>query len=537
MSAATRTAAHALTGLTTRAWFRVILGSISLLMVVGAFVGAQVIATTAAATDRLIGQSLPAQRAALELQTALRDQETGIRGFALTGDRRFLQPYETGLAAEQESLRQLRKVLGDGNTRSSGDADAIERAAAQWRAAAAEPLLAIPNPTRAQGDSVTDAGKLRFDELRALFTTQNEHLTDAVRSDTDHLHHARAVRDSVLIGFLIAFLATAAVLMVVVRRLVDRPLRDLTDSSRRVAAGDFGHPIQVRGPADVRAVAAAVEDMRRHIVAELDASREQGTLLHEQKLILDAQTVELRRSNAELEQFAYVASHDLQEPLRKIASFCQLLEKRYSGQLDDRATQYIAYAVDGAKRMQVLINDLLTFSRVGRMGDGSEPVELGHTLDRALANLSGAIEDSGAVVTRPPELPRLVGQPVLLTMVWQNLIGNAVKFRAPGRTPEIVIECEPAANGWRLAVRDNGIGIEPEFAEKVFVIFQRLHNRTEYDGTGIGLALTKKIVEQHGGEIRIDTEFSGGTRVEFTLIGIPATDHAAAGRDDEGVQP
>ncbi len=170
--------------------------------------------------------------------------------------------------------------------------------------------------------------------------------------------------------------------------------------------------------------------MRQRIVDELDASRAA-------REALDEQAVELRRSNAELEQFAYVASHDLQEPLRKVASFCQLLEKRYGDQLDERGTEYIAFAVDGAKRMQVLINDLLTFSRVGRLNVLKTEVDLDSALNTALANLTTTLDETGAEIVRPPgQLPRVLGDPTLLAMVWQNLIGNAVKFRrddvAPG---------------------------------------------------------------------------------------------------------
>jgi light-regulated signal transduction histidine kinase (bacteriophytochrome) len=236
---------------------------------------------------------------------------------------------------------------------------------------------------------------------------------------------------------------------------------------------------------------------------------------------LDEQAVELRRSNAELEQFAYVASHDLQEPLRKVASFCQLLEKRYGDQLDERGLEYIAFAVDGAKRMQVLINDLLSFSRVGRVGAKAAEVDLDATLDDALANLATAIGESNAEIVRPQRLPRVVGDPTLLTAVWQNLIGNALKFRHTDRSPRIVIGCERGtgdrADEWLLSLADNGIGIEAEFADKVFVIFQRLHGRDAYDGTGLGLALCKKIVEHHGGSIWIDTSYRGGTRFLLTI--------------------
>jgi light-regulated signal transduction histidine kinase (bacteriophytochrome) len=237
---------------------------------------------------------------------------------------------------------------------------------------------------------------------------------------------------------------------------------------------------------------------------------------------LDEQALELRRSNAELEQFAYVASHDLQEPLRKVASFCQLLEKRYGDQLDERGIEYIGFAVDGAKRLQVLINDLLTFSRVGRLGTPQAGVDLGAALDAGLANLAAALEEADAEIVRPPQpLPRIVGDPTLLTMLWQNLIGNAVKFRHKDRRPRVVIDCERRTGDdgeqWLLSVSDNGIGISEEFAEKVFVIFQRLHGREVYSGTGVGLALCKKIVEQHGGTIWVDTTYTDGTRLQFTL--------------------
>jgi light-regulated signal transduction histidine kinase (bacteriophytochrome) len=237
--------------------------------------------------------------------------------------------------------------------------------------------------------------------------------------------------------------------------------------------------------------------------------------------------VELRRSNAELEQFAYVASHDLQEPLRKVAAFCQLLEKRYADKLDDRGMQYIEFAVDGAKRMQVLINDLLTFSRAGRVNVARSDVDLDATLDTALGNLATAVEESGADVDRSAGLPRVIGDPTLLAMLWQNLLGNALKFRRDDGAPRIVIDCQPGIadhdGEWLLSVSDNGIGIQEEFVDKVFVIFQRLHGRDAYTGTGIGLALCKKIVELHGGTIWIDTSYAGGTRFYFTLPCGPTT--------------
>jgi len=260
--------------------------------------------------------------------------------------------------------------------------------------------------------------------------------------------------------------------------------------------------------------------MRARLVQSLDNTERQRAELSRQKETLDAQAKELRRSNEELEQFAYVASHDLQEPLRKVASFCQLIEKRYADALDERGKQYIDYAVDGAKRMQVLINDLLTFSRVGRLNDRRERVELQASLGSALDRLEYAVQESGATIDVPRPLPAVNGDPTLLSMLWQNLVGNALKFRAPEREPEVSITWapDPEQPGFvRVSVADNGIGIPPAFADKVFVIFQRLHSREAYSGTGIGLALCKKIVEHHGGRIWIDPDRAVGTRFSFTL--------------------
>jgi PAS domain S-box-containing protein len=230
---------------------------------------------------------------------------------------------------------------------------------------------------------------------------------------------------------------------------------------------------------------------------------------------LEERTQELLRSNAELEQFAYVASHDLQEPLRAIVSYLQLIERRYKGNLDERADRYIGHAVDGARRMQVLINELLTYSRVGRRGGAFVPVDCEVIFEQAVANLRSAIADSEAQVTRGP-LPTVDGDPTQLLQLFQNLIGNAIKFRAEA-PPHVEITAERNAGEWQFAVRDNGIGIAPDYHDRVFVIFQRLHGRDEYPGTGIGLAICKKIVERHGGRIWIESEPGAGTTFRFTI--------------------
>ncbi len=504
---------------TVQTWFRIVLGLMIVMIVLGSVVAGQVIARTNAVTDRLLDRTQLTATEAYRLQSALVNQETGLRGFAISGDPQFLEPYNQGMRDEAAAVARIRELAGTRPT-PRADVDAAESAAQRWRTEYAEPLIAArDNAPGSDTEALVSRGKTLFDALRVAFAAQNRDASAAVVADRHELANARALRDRVLIAVVIVVLLTGLALVVLIRRLVARPLDNLTESSLRVANGEFDHHITARGPADLTTVAEAVEQMRVRIVTELSAAREQEELLARQTEDLDRQTVQLRRSNAELEQFAYVASHDLQEPLRKVTAFCQLLEKRYHDQLDDRARQYIDYAVDGAKRMQRLINDLLTFSRVGRVIDGTEPVDLEATLDSALDNLSGAIEDSGTVIERPERLPEITGDQTLLTMLWQNLIGNAVKFREPGTTPLIRIECVPADNPdeWQFSVSDNGIGIAPQFAEKVFVIFQRLHNREEYSGTGIGLALCKKIVEYHGGALWIDTDYTGGTRFRFTL--------------------
>jgi PAS domain S-box-containing protein len=231
---------------------------------------------------------------------------------------------------------------------------------------------------------------------------------------------------------------------------------------------------------------------------------------------LSKRTEELARSNKELEQFAYVASHDLQEPLRMVASFTQLLSRRYKGKLDADADEFIHYAVDGATRMQTLINDLLAYSRIGSRTKPFESVNLNSVLQRALANLHVAIEESQAKIDYG-ELPNTQGDITQLTQLFQNLIGNAVKFRGES-PPEIGIKLSDADKHWRIEVSDNGIGIAPEFFDRIFVIFQRLHNKEDYPGTGIGLSICKKIVERHGGHIEVKSERGLGAAFIFTLL-------------------
>ncbi|NQT84825.1 PAS domain S-box protein, partial [bacterium] len=224
---------------------------------------------------------------------------------------------------------------------------------------------------------------------------------------------------------------------------------------------------------------------------------------------------ELARSNAELEQFAYVASHDLQEPLRMVTSYTQLLAKRYKGKLDRDAEDFISFAVDGAARMQVLINDLLEYSRVGNRAKPFKEADCEAVFDRALANLQVAIEKSGAVVTHDP-LPPVMGEELRLTQLLQNLIGNAIKFRGE-EPPRVHVSARQKGNQWEFLVQDNGIGIEADHTRRIFGVFSRLHTREEYPGTGIGLAICKRIVERHGGQICVESKRGEGSTFHFTI--------------------
>jgi signal transduction histidine kinase len=245
------------------------------------------------------------------------------------------------------------------------------------------------------------------------------------------------------------------------------------------------------------------------------AEKHERGLRHQAENDLARKVEELARSNADLEQFAYVASHDLQEPLRMVTAYTQLLAERYHGRLDENADKFIGYATEGAQRMQVLIQDLLAFSRVGRNGPGAGNVDCNAVLQEVAQTLATAVQESGATVTHA-ELPTVWADRTQVAQLLQNLIGNAIKFRGK-EAPVISVQAEKAGQQWRFSVSDNGIGIEAEHAKNIFVVFQRLHARSEYPGNGIGLAICKKIVEHYGGKIWMESQPGRGSAFKFTL--------------------
>jgi signal transduction histidine kinase len=455
-----------------------------------------------------------AVRASGESFSASVGQETGVRGYLLTGEPGVLEQYEAGRQEQEELDRELRDLLAAEEEVLS----LFETAAGSlrvWQDDFAEGAVgqrAAGGPDAVPADEV-ERGKTLFDDYRADFTAFENELLET-RAD------AKEAMDRALVALVVAFgaIAAGAVLLTylairLLRRWVTDPLEQLAEQTRRVARGEITRRVEPVGPSEIAALAGDVEAMRARIVDELVEVAQAREQVQEANTLLEEQAVDLRRSNAELEQFAYVASHDLQEPLRKVASFCQLLQKRYSGQLDERADQYIAFAVDGAKRMQELIQDLLAFSRVGRVGQDIGEVDLDDCLERALRSLATALDESGARIEGDP-LPTVTGDATLLTQVFQNLLGNAVKFRGDD-PPRIRVTCRRDGEMWEIACRDNGIGIPDQYAEKVFVVFQRLHPRDEYDGTGIGLAMCRKIVEFHGGHLWLAQPEDGGPGAEF----------------------
>lgn len=303
-----------------------------------------------------------------------------------------------------------------------------------------------------------------------------------------------------------------------------RRLRRLLATTERLTHGDLSARTGVaEGDGELHQLARAFDEMAESLqqrVMERERAEAGLKALNEdlEQRVAD-RTLELKRSNEDLEQFAYVASHDLQEPLRMVTNYLQLLQNRYQAQLDPKAQDFIQIAVDGALRMHQLIGDLLTYSRVGTAGKPFVPTNTNDVLKNALMNLKIAVEESGAKITSDP-LPIVNGDPVQLTQLFQNLIGNAIKFRS-GKPPEVHVSARRAGSqgplAWEFAVRDNGIGIPAKDFDRIFLIFQRLHTREKYPGTGIGLALCKKIVERHGGRIWVESQQGQGTTFRFTL--------------------
>ncbi|MDA2803758.1 sensor histidine kinase [Nocardiopsis suaedae] len=473
--------------------------------------------------DRQVDELAPALTAVQQIRSGYLNMDNGLRGYALTGNEDFLSPYQQGRNTVRENEATLENVAGD-NADVQNALNEVLAAGRAWDEDFAAPTLQKVR----DGEEVTGAdfelGRERFSAMRDAADEAERRIDDEISQARTGLSYAtqQVVALLILVGFVVVMLSVF--LWVMLQHWVLRPLDELAGHLQQVSEGYYAHRIELHGPPEITRVGRDVDAMRERIVSDLHEVGAARRKLQEQSELLEHQADELRRSNMELEQFAYVASHDLQEPLRKVASFCQLLQRRYKGQLDERADSYIDFAVEGAKRMQTLINDLLAFSRVGRTKNFA-PVDLNQALEDALNSLETRLDEAGAVVTGQ-DLPTVEGDRTLLTQVFFNLVGNAVKFRGENDA-RVDVSVRREGDEWVFCCADNGIGIDPQYAERIFVIFQRLHTRDKYGGTGIGLAMCKKIIEFHGGRIWLDPrDDEPGTRICWSL---PAVPEGAAG--------
>jgi signal transduction histidine kinase len=420
------------------------------------------------------------------LETSALEAAANQRTFLLTGEDSYVAEYQTALVTLRNKLHELRSLTSD-NPRQQAALDSFE------------PLI-----DRKIANLDSQIRSRERDGLQSAVPLVQQggarQLTEDIRTSLTNMkaeeHRLLALRDVEL-------------------EASSRRLRLLIIGANALAFGLFF----LAGLAIYREMEqrSRVEAEVRLLNAELEKRVEERTRQ------LAERAKDLETSNQELQQFAYVASHDLQEPLRTISSFTQLLAKRYQDKLDDNAREFIHFAVDGCKRMQTLINDLLAFSRVGTQGKPLDPVDCDAVLNRVLRTLKIAIEESRVAITRDP-LPKVLADEIQLSQLLQNLIGNAIKFRGKD-TPRVHISATQEGALWKISVQDNGIGIAPEHNERIFVIFQRLHTKMQYPGTGIGLAICKKIAERHGGRIWVEPTPGGGSTFVFTIQNAKSTSH------------
>ena len=475
----------------------------------GTFIVVVGVKNALAARSRIFDTIQPAQLDVQSLRTSVVDQETGLRGFALTRDDRLLQPYTAGQSNQARVDRSLRRLTRNDavGPEVRSHLKRVEITMHDWRDTVADPILESPADLP-DLDATFIRSTALFDEVRAELDELDEVIEGERLAARDQLD-ASTYRSVFSIGStIVLFGAVALGGSWILRRRVVAPIQRLVEATDSVASGRLDQPIEVDGPEEIELLAMRVSEMRDRIVEELAA-------VETSRIELARRAEELARSNADLEQFAYVASHDLQEPLRKVASFCQLLEQRYGDQLDERGQSYIEFAVDGAKRMQALIAVLLEFSRLGRTTRAFVDCDLDAIAHEVLEGFADDLRD--ATVTVGP-LPTVPGDPTLYRALLQNLVGNAIKYRTADEPPTIALSAERDGDDWSFACSDHGIGIEPQYRDRVFAVFQRLHGRGEFDGTGIGLALCKRIVDFSGGRIWIDDPVDGiGTTVRWTL--------------------
>jgi signal transduction histidine kinase len=411
-----------------------------------------------------------------DLMQTVTSAETGQRGYLLTGQKDYLWPFDRAERDAPGKLAALRSLLAD-------DPAHLDQLQNMVRDKLSELRQTVEFRERGKTDEAMRvvASNRGLRAMEGILSLSQQMIDDEKARLAERLRASVWSERAVDLSS-VSFIAATLVLLIWAWRLIveNEKERDAAELSFR----ELNQSLEAR-------------------VAERTRELEETNL-------------NLSRSNADLEQFAYVASHDLQEPLRMVASYVGLIRRQYHGKLDASADEYIDYAVDGAKRMQLLIQDLLTYSRASTQGLTLEPIGLNIVFKESLNNLSAAIEESGAVI-ESDALPALEVDRVKLVQVFQNLIGNAIKFRKPHESPRVEIRAKKLAEAWQISVADNGIGFEPQFSDRIFILFQRLNPPRQYPGTGIGLAICKRIIEAHGGTIAAESSPGKGSTFRFTL--------------------
>ena len=486
--------------------------------------------------DVLLNKTGPLRTDAQGLLNAVVDQQNGIRGYAVTADQRELGTDRTGVENERNLIASMDALL-DNQPAIRRQLYLVRDQAEQWRAMVAVPTIETTATSGTEaGQAVLTAQRTQFfEQLRAAVDVLREQILELRNRVAEDARQSGNTLVLLLIIAAVVVLIAGTALVTSLNRLVSGPVTALAAQVRQVARGEYDRDIEHVGPPELARLAGDIDAMRRKIAEDLAEVREARTRIEWVNSQLEKQAEELVRSNRDLEQFAYVASHDLQEPLRKVASFCQLLQRRYAGQLDERADQYIGFAVDGAQRMQRLINDLLAFSRIGRLTSGFVDIDLNRLMAEVSSQTETAQRRADGELTWS-DLPTVRGEEALLINLLVNLVSNSLKFRRPDVPARVHVSARREGDEWEITCRDNGIGIEPEFADKIFVIFQRLHSKDAYPGTGIGLAIAKKIVEYHDGRIWAVPAEGGGTEIKFTLPAIATLDDLAEPAGAEGAE-